>query len=142
VVGEHSKREGYLALRAYAQPIFKGNQFVPIERAYERRLFELLTRFQYLMRAKRVAVAIKKPLFDILTDKGFVRPDAIVAFRDYNTGEDDQFAIHLIYDDTVEGREARARDRDCIAEIAPVLSITADELSGDVLLARLEAMIG
>ncbi|KEO90458.1 hypothetical protein EH31_10240 [Erythrobacter longus] len=141
VVGEHSKREGYLALRAYAQPIFKGNQFVPIERGAERRLFELLTRFQYLMRARRVAVAIKKPLFDILTDKGFVRPDAIVAFRDYNTGEDDQFAIHLIYDDTLEGREVHARDRECIAEIAPVLSITADELSGDGLLARLEAMI-
>ena len=142
VVGEHSKREGYLALRAYAQPIFKGNQFVPVERASERRLFELLMRFQYLMRARRVAIAIKKPLFDILTDKGFVRPKAIIAFRDYNTGEDDQFAIQLIDDDTPESREVYARERDRIAEIAPVLSFTQDELAGDGLLARLEAMIG
>jgi len=142
VVGEHSKREGYLALRAYAQPIFKGNQFVPVERVSERRLFELLTRFQYLMRARRVAIAIKKPLFDILTDKGFVRPQAIVAFRDYTTGEDDQFALQLIDGDTPEDYEAHTREQQRIAEIAPVLSFTQDELAGDGLLARLEAMIG
>lgn len=142
VVGEHSKREGFLALRAFAQPVFKGNQFVPVERAAERRLFELLTRFQYLMRAKRTAIAIKKPLFDILTDKGFVRPDAIVAFRDYTTGEDDRFAIKMtdVTDHQTGGLDARERER--IAEIAPVLSISEDELDGDGLLARLEAMIG
>lgn len=142
VVGERSKREGFLALRAYAQPIFKGNRFMPVERATERRLFELLTRFQYLMRVRHVAIAIKKPLFDILTDKGFVRPDAIIAFRDYSTGEDDQFALQLTADDTPEAREAHAHERQRIAEFAPVLSITPDELSGDGLLARLEAMIG
>ena len=36
VVGEHSRREGYLALRAYAQPVFSGNQFVPAERDHDR----------------------------------------------------------------------------------------------------------
>ena len=87
-------------------------------------------------------IAIKKPLFDILTDKGFVRPEAIVAFRDYTTGEDDQFALQLIDGDTLEGCEAHARDRERIAEIAPVLSVAQDELAGDGLLARLEAMIG
>jgi len=142
VVGEHSKREGYLALRAYAQPIFKGNQFVPVERTAERRLFELLTQFQYLMRARHIAIAIKKPLFDILTDKGLVRPEAIIAFRDYSTGEDDQFALQLIDDDTPEARDAHASERQRIAEFAPVLSVSVDELAGDGLLARLEAMIG
>ncbi|MEM7687455.1 MAG: hypothetical protein AAF291_00405 [Pseudomonadota bacterium] len=139
VVGEHSKREGYLALRAYAQPIFKGNQFVPVERAAERRLFDLLTRFQYLMRSKRIAIAVKKPLFDILTDKGFVRPQAIVAFRDYTTGEDDRFAIRMI---TGNAEVGHCRDDEPLAEIAPVLTISESDLDGDGLLARLEAMIG
>lgn len=142
VVGEHSKREGYLGLRAYAQPIFKGNQFLPVEREAERQLFELLTRFQYRMRARRVSVAIKKPLFDILTDRGFVRPDAIVAFRDYRTGEDSEFAIQLLTDFGVSYREQKTRQKERIAELAPMLAIEAGELADDTVLAKLEAMIG
>ena len=42
VVGEHSRREGYLALRAYAQPVFSGNQFVPAERDHDRDVLRAL----------------------------------------------------------------------------------------------------
>lgn len=142
VVGEHSKREGYLALRAYAQPVFKGNQFIPTEREDDRRLLERLTRFQYRMRAKGVQVAIKKPLFDIITEAGSVRPDLIAAYLDHRTGEEADFAIQVLRSRDQHYLELKRVERDLIAEIRPTLTVTLGEIAGDAILDRLEAMIG
>lgn len=142
VVGEHSKREGYLALRAYAQPVFKGNQFIPIEREGDRELLEALTRFQYRMRAKGVQVAVKKPQFDILTEAGSVRPDLVVAFLDHRTGEEADFAIQVLRSRDAHYLELKQVERSRIAEIRPTLTTTPSEIGTDDLLEKLEAMIG
>jgi hypothetical protein len=141
VVGEHSKREGYLPLRAYAQPIFKGNQFVPTDRADDRQLLERLTRFRYRMRVKGVQVAIKKPLFDIFHPSGNVRPDLVVAYMDLRTGEEADFAVQVLRESTSHYIERKLIERERITEISPALTITLDDIATDAILAKLEAMI-
>ncbi|KHL24202.1 hypothetical protein PK98_14475 [Croceibacterium mercuriale] len=141
VVGEHSKREGYLPLRAYAQPVFKGNQFIPSDRADDRQLLERLTRFQYRMRAKGVQVAIKKPLFDIFHPSGNVRPDLVVAYMDWRTGEEADFAVQVLRETTSHYLERKLIERERIIEIRPALTITLDDIATDAILDKLEAMI-
>ncbi|MBF6949209.1 hypothetical protein, partial [Acinetobacter baumannii] len=70
VVGAHSRREGYLALRAYAQPVFSGNQFVPAERDHDRDVLRALQQAQYELRRLGVRMAVKKVLFDIALAAG------------------------------------------------------------------------
>lgn len=142
VVGEHSKREGYQALRAYAQPVFKGNQFIPTEREHDRELLERLTRFQYRMRAKNVQIAVKKPLFDILTKKGTVRPDLIVAFLDYRTGEEGDFAVQLLRSRDSEYLALKQIERQRLDLVRPTLTTTIEAVSSGTVLEQLEAMIG
>lgn len=142
VVGEHSRREGYLALRAYAQPVFKGNQFVPTEREHDRALLEQVTRFQYRMRAKGVQVAVKKPLFDILTEASSVRPDLVVAFLDHRTGEEADFAVQVLRSSDEHYLGLKQVERERLSEVHPTLTLTLDEIASDAILDHLEAMIG
>jgi hypothetical protein len=142
VVGEHSKREGYLPLRAYAQPVFKGNQFIPTDRADDRQLLERLTRFQYRMRARGVQVAVKKPLFDIFHPSGNVRPDLVVAYLDWRTGEEADFAVQVLRETTSHYLERKLVEKQRITEIRPTLTVTLDDISTDAILGKLEAMIG
>ena len=141
VVGEHSPREGYLPLRAYAQPVFKGNRFVPVEREDERSFLDALVGFQYLMRRKGVQVAVKRPLFDIVTQAGKVRPDAIVAFLDYRTGLEADFAIQLLRERTPRYLEMKADERRRFEEYHRTISIATHQLGDTDLLDRLEQMI-
>lgn len=141
VVGEHNRREGYLPLRAYAQPIFKGNRFIPVDRHEDRALLELLTSFQYRMRRKDVQVAIKKPLFDLVTQAGKVRPDAIVAFLDYRTGLEADFAVQLLRDRTPHYLEAKADERMRFEEVHRCITLAHHELGAADILDRLEEMI-
>ncbi|MFC0205024.1 hypothetical protein [Novosphingobium soli] len=141
VVGEHSPREGYLPLRAYAQPVFKGNRFIPVDRQEDRALLEQLVSFQYHMRRKRVQVAIKRPLFDIRTQAGMVRPDAIVAFLDWRTGLEADFAVQLLRERTPQYLEMKAEERRRFEEYHRTISIPAHQLGDTDLLERLEAMI-
>ncbi|MBB4860875.1 hypothetical protein HNO88_004221 [Novosphingobium chloroacetimidivorans] len=141
VAGEHNPREDYLPLRAYAQPVFKGNRFIPIERHEERTLLDQLVSFQYHMRRKGVQVAVKRPLFDIVTQAGMVRPDAIVAFLDFRTGLEADFAIQLLRERTPQYLEMKAEQRRRFEEYHRTISIPAHQLADIDLLDRLERMI-
>jgi len=141
VVGEHNRREGYLPLRAYAQPIFKGNRFIPVERHEERAFLEQLVSFQYRMRRKSVQVAIKKPLFDLVTQAGRVRPDAIVAFLDYRTGLEADFAVQLLREHTSHYLARKAEERARFEEFHRTITFGKHEIEATDLLDRLEAMI-
>lgn len=142
VVGEHSKREGYLALRAYAQPIFKGNQFIPAEREMDRALLKSMTSFQYRMRRRNMKVAVKKPLFEIHTSKGSVRPDLVVAWFNLVTGEESDFAVQLLRSNDTQERARIQSMGDRLLEIRPTLVVEAGDVGTDKLLDALENMIG
>ncbi|MCW1431984.1 hypothetical protein [Novosphingobium sp. JCM 18896] len=141
VVGEHSPREGYLPLRAYAQPVFKGNRFIPVDREEDRTFLEQLVSFQYRMRRKNVQVAIKRPLFDIVTQAGKVRPDAIVAFLDLRTGLEADFAVQLLRERTPQYLEMKADERQRFEEFHRTLSVQVHQLGDADFLDRLEAML-
>jgi hypothetical protein len=141
VVGEHNKREGYLPLRAYAQPIFKGNRFIPVERHEQRAFLEQLVSFQYRMRRKSVQIAIKRPLFDLVTQAGRVRPDAIVAFLDHRTGLEADFAIQLLSERTPHYLARKAEERARFEEFHRTITIDNHEIEATDLFDRLEAMI-
>ena len=96
VVGEHSRREGYLALRAYAQPVFSGNQFVPAERDHDRDVLRALQQAQYELRRLGVRMAVKKVLFDITLAAGSARPDFLVALLDEHSGVECKFALQIL----------------------------------------------
>lgn len=141
VVGEHSPREGYLPLRAYAQPIFKGNRFIPVDRHSDRVFLDLLISLQYRMRRKSVQVAIKRPLFDIATQAGKVRPEAIVAFLDHRTGLEADFAVQLLRERTPQYLALKAEEKSRFEEFHPTIGIHEHELEATDMLDRLEAMI-
>ena len=96
VVGEHSKREGYRALRAYAQPVFTGNQFVPAERDHDRDILLELQKAQYSLRRHGIRMAVKKILFDIETEHGSARPDFLVAVKDQASQRQITFALQIL----------------------------------------------
>ncbi|MGF7155979.1 hypothetical protein [Novosphingobium gossypii] len=141
VVGEHNRREGYLPLRAYAQPIYKGNRFIPVDRGEDRALLEELSRFQFRMRRKNVQVAIKRPLFDLVTHAGRVRPDAIVAFLDHRTGLEADFAIQLLRESDPHYLAVKAEERHQSEEFHRTLAIARHDFGAGVLQVRLERMI-
>lgn len=141
VIGEHNPREGYLPLRAYAQPVFKGNRFIPIDRHADRQLLEALVSFQYRMRRKNVQVAIKRPLFDIVTKAGMIRPDAIVAFLDLRSGLEADFAIQLLREPDPHYLEMKAFERERFNEFHRTIAIPVWKLDNTDLLGRLEEMV-
>lgn len=141
VVGEHNRREGYLPLRAYAQPIFKGNRFIPVDRHEDRALLDELIGFQYRMRRQNVQVAIKRPLFDLVTHAGRVRPDAIVAFLDYRTGLEADFAIQLLRETDPHYLAIKAEERHRFEEFHRTIAIERCDIGSSGLQRRLEQMI-
>ncbi|MCJ2180080.1 hypothetical protein [Novosphingobium album (ex Hu et al. 2023)] len=141
VIGEHNPREGYLPLRAYAQPVFKGNRFIPVDRHSDRVLLETLTTLQYKMRRKRVELAVKKPLFDVVTHAGMVRPDAIVAFLDHRTGLEADFAIQLLRERSPQYLEMKALERKRFEEFHRTMTLDVRDLENGDVMASLEQMI-
>lgn len=141
VVGEHNRREGYLPLRAYAQPIFKGNRFIPVDRHEDRALLEQLVDFQFRMRRANVEVAIKRPLFDLATHAGRVRPDAIVAFLDHRTGLEADFAVQLLRETDPHYLAIKTEERRRFEEVHRTIAIARRDIDAPDLQDRLERMI-
>lgn len=73
VVGEHNPREGYAALRAYAQPVARPSSFVAVHNRAERDTIVGLLDLQYRLRRRGIGIGFKRLLFDIATRAGVVR---------------------------------------------------------------------
>ncbi|WP_073973308.1 hypothetical protein [Erythrobacter donghaensis] len=133
VVGEHSRREGYLALRAYAQPVFSGNQFVPAEREHDRDVLRALQQVQYELRRLGVRMAVKKVLFDITLAAGSARPDFLVALLDEHSGVECKFALQILQSDDADYLELRSIERERLGQAGlvvclPVSSVTPEAI--------------
>ena len=133
VVGEHSRREGYLALRAYAQPVFSGNQFVPAERDHDREVLRALQQAQYELRRLGVRMAVKKVLFDIVLAAGSARPDFLVALLDEHSGVECKFALQILQSDDADYLELRSIERERLGQAGlvvclPVSSVTPEAI--------------
>ena len=136
VVGEHSRREGYLALRAYAQPVFSGNQFVPAERDHDRDVLRALQQAQYELRRLGVRMAVKKVLFDIALAAGSARPDFLVALLDEHSGVECKFALQILQSDDADYLELRSIERERLGQAGLVVSMAVSSVTPEAIISE------
>ncbi len=136
VVGEHSRREGYLALRAYAQPVFSGNQFVPAERDHDRDVLRALQHAQYELRRLGVRMAVKKVLFDIALAAGSARPDFLVALLDEHSGVECKFALQILQSDDADYLELRSIERERLGQAGLVVSLPVSSVTPEAIISE------
>jgi len=136
VVGEHSRREGYLALRAYAQPVFSGNQFVPAERDHDRDVLRALQQAQYELRRLGVRMAVKKVLFDITLGAGSARPDFLVALLDEHSGVECKFALQILQSDDADYLELRSIERERLGQAGLVVSMAVRSVTPEAIISE------
>lgn len=127
VAGQYPEARGYAPLRAYAQPIYSGQRFVPVNSEFERGLLrELLSARRALFR-QGIDVAIEKPVFDLLTPLGTCRPAFLIEARSRVTGEIKRLAIEASSpEDGDQASDAGAHTR--MREIAEPLCLTPPDL--------------
>lgn len=131
VAGEYPEAHGYAPLRAYAQPIFSGHRFIPVNSEFERDVLRALLKTRRHLGKYGIDMLVEKPVFDHLTPAGPCRPDFLIEARSRKTGEIRQLALEL------EGGETSIRKRGRVARIAPVMTINPADRSADSLAARL-----
>ncbi|MGB3473030.1 MAG: hypothetical protein WBA51_19610, partial [Erythrobacter sp.] len=136
VVGEHSRREGYLALRAYAQPVFSGNLFVPAERENDREVLRALQQAQYELRRLGVRMAVKKVLFDITLAAGSARPDFLVALLDEHSGVECKFALQILQSDDADYLELRSIERERLGQAGLVVSMAVSSVTPEAIISE------
>ena len=124
VVGEYPESRGFAPLRAYAQPIYSGQRFVPIDSEFERLVLRQLLEVQHGLDRLNIDVAIEKPVFDRLTELGPCRPDFLIEARSRETGEIRTLIIEAMGFDDESYRAAKAVTLPRMQQIAPVLPVT------------------
>jgi hypothetical protein len=133
LVGEHNPRDGFDALRGYAQPIHGSNLFMPVHSAAERSAVTALTALQYRLRRRMVTLSAKKPLFDVQTTIGPVRPDFVVDLADHRTGELAEAAIVVTSFEEPEHIAFKARQTHELAQLGEVIALDATSLADGAL---------
>lgn len=138
VIGEYPEARGFAPLRAYAQPIFSGNRFVPVETEFERRILKALLDARKAFDRDGVDVAIEKPVFDRLTPLGSCRPNFLCEARSRSTGEIRQVIVQA---GNVEIEDGAAHQR-CLEQIAPTITIDPKDVENGLVYRRLVTCLG
>ena len=128
VAGEYPEAHGYAPLRAYAQPIYNGRLFVPVDSDFERRVLAQILACQRTLHARRVDLAIGKPLFDTMTPAGPCRPDFILEARSRVTGELRTVVLEAMGFDSDGYAAAKAVTHPRMRHIGELLTIDPGEL--------------
>lgn len=128
VAGEYPEALGYAALRAYAQPIYSGQRFVPVESEFERLVLRDILEAQHQFARAGIDIAIEKPLFDRLTPVGPCRPDFVIEARSRTTGEIRQIVIEAMGFSDDDYLASKAATHPLMALIAPVANVTPDDI--------------
>lgn len=141
LIGQYPEAGGLAPLRAYAQPIFSGNRFVPVESEFERSVLRALLAARRDFIREEIDIAIEKPVFDVLTPLGACRPDFLLEARSRRTGKIRQLVVEAMGLRSDESRATKIARHHKLASIAPVVCISSDELEtgriGAVLARRL-----
>ncbi|RIA46402.1 hypothetical protein DFR49_0943 [Hephaestia caeni] len=128
VIGELPQAKGYAPLRAYAQPVYSGQRFIPVDSEFERSTLRDLLRIQHRLHERGHDSSILKPLFDIQTPAGNCRPDFIIETCSRATGESRAAVVESMGFDVESYHDAKAITHPRMAHIAPVVEITAQQL--------------
>lgn len=123
LIGELNPKEGYYPLRGYAQPIHGHSNFMPVQSALERATVDAISRLQYRLRRRMIAVTAKKPVFDVMTRVGLQRPDFVLNLQDFRTGELLELALNVRSYDDDDHAALKARQQRDLAEIGHVVAL-------------------
>lgn len=123
VVGKYPDTHRFEPLRAYAQPVYSGRRFVPVESGFEREVLRTLLAMRPALSRSGIELAIEKPVFDKLTDLGPCKPDFILEARSQRTGEVRELVVEAMGFASDEYLAAKAITHPRMARIAPVVSV-------------------
>lgn len=141
LIGQYPEARGLAPLQAYAQPIFSGNRFVPVETDFERGTLRGLLSTQSAFVREGIDIALEKPVFDTLTPLGACRPDFLLEARSRRTGEIRRLVVQALGFLSDEHRAAKISQNPKLQAIAPVVCITPEDLAtrrlGDILARKL-----
>ncbi|GGD82320.1 hypothetical protein [Croceicoccus mobilis] len=141
VVGEHSKREGYRALRAYAQPVLSGNEFIPTDREDDRSLLRTLQATQSMLHSGGIKLAIKKLVFDIQTKQGSVRPDFMLAFHDTETGAEGYAAVQVLRSHDPNYLQLRQLEYERLIAAWPTISLALEHFDANLIAEEIASIL-
>ena len=142
VLGEYPETRGYAPLRAYAQPIFSGNRFIPVESDFERTVLRALLEARRRFDRQGIDLVIEKPVFDILAPLGSCRPDFLLEARSRVTGEIRQTIVQAMGGPSPDYLALKAAVQRPLEQIAPVLSVTPREVESGQFGGRLWKALG
>lgn len=95
VVGQYPDARGYAALRGYAQPIYSGRRFLPIETGFERDAIRNILAARTVLDRAGIDLHLEKPLTEWLTPTGPYRPTFLLEARSRTSGKIRQVALEL-----------------------------------------------
>lgn len=138
VAGEYPEAHGYAPLRGYAQPIYSGRRFIPVDSESERSVLRALLQVRRTFDRHSIDLVLEKPVFDTLTELGSCRPDFLLEARSRSTGEIRRIVVEAMGSKDEAYLAAKAVTNPRMARIAPVVNI----VPADVEQGRVEQMIG
>lgn len=130
VMGEYPEAHGYAPLRAYAQPVYSGVRFMPIESDFERHVLKALLGCRHEFRRRGIDLAFEKPVFDRLTPLGLCRPDFLIEARSRSTGEIRQLVVEAMGAPSTDYLSQKLASRRSLEQIAPVLALASADIDG------------
>ncbi len=141
VAGEYPEARGYAPLRAYAQPIYNGRLFVPVDSDFERKALRCILQCQRLLHPRGVDLAIGKPLFDTMTRDGPCRPDFIIEARSRETGEIRTVIVEAMGFATQEYEAAKAVTHPRMRHLGELVTMNTAEVESDDAAGKLSAAL-
>lgn len=141
VAGEYPEARGYAPLRAYAQPIFSGQRFIPVESEFERNVLRSLLSTRRQLDQRGIDLAIEKPVFDRLTPAGPCRPDFLIEARSRETGEIKQVVLETMEASDPLDIQVKEATHDRMRHIAPVFKVSPAHLDKANLTAHLSSIL-
>lgn len=129
VVGQYPEAHGYAPLRGYAQPIFSGKRFIPVEAEFERSVLRALLQLRRTFDHRGIDLVLEKPVFDTLTPIGPCRPDFLLEAHSRSTGEIRRIVVEAMSSTDEAYLAAKAVTHPRMGYIAPLLSVSPDDLA-------------
>ncbi|AMK20546.1 MULTISPECIES: hypothetical protein [Sphingomonadales] len=128
VAGQYPEAHGYAPLRGYAQPIYSGKRFIPVDSEFERAVLRDLLRLRWSFDRAGLDLLLEKPVFDTLTPIGSCRPDFLLEARSRSTGETREIIVEAMGSTDETYLAAKAVTHPRMQQIAPVLCVSPDDV--------------
>jgi hypothetical protein len=120
-IGEHPDAKGYGALRAWGQPVHNGHRFIPVDSNFDRDVVEALIAARRILGQRNIALTATKPLFDMITPDGAVRPSWTITL-----GQGDNAIPGILEPREEEGDDPRRRR--ALEFMGPLIDIDPESL--------------